>query len=152
MVDDHTAAWQAIHAPGFDPTETVVLEREQVEDWGLGIGDNALRIAEGDHVSFVRYGVNEVELAARTPVSGYLVLSDVYYPGWRATVDGVPAEVLRANYVFRAVLLPPSEHTVRMEFVPWTWRVGLAVSIVTWVGLGIWAGVVFKKRLRHVRS
>ncbi len=152
VVDDHTAAWQAIHAPGFDPTETVVLEREQVGDWGLEIGDNALRIAEGGHVSFVRYGVNEVELAARTPVSGYLVLSDVYYPGWRATVDGVPTEVLRANYVFRAVLLPPGEHVVRMEFRPWTWRVGLAVSIVTWVVLGIWAGVVFKKRLRRVRS
>ncbi|MBE9471319.1 MAG: YfhO family protein [Chloroflexi bacterium] len=152
VVDDHTAAWQAIHAPGFDPTETVVLEREQVGDWGLEIGDNALRIAEGGYVSFVRYGVNEVELAARTPVSGYLVLSDVYYPGWRATVDGVLAEVVRANYVFRAVPLPPGEHTVRMEFVPWTWRAGLAVSIVTWVGLGIWAGVVFKKRLRRVRS
>ncbi len=152
VVPDHAAAWQAIHAPEFDPMETVVLEREQVGDWRLEIGDCALRIAEGSHVSFVRYGLNEVELAVRTPVSGYLVLSDVYYPGWRATVDGVPAEVLRANYVFRAVLLPPGEHTVMMEFVPWTWRVGLAVSIVTWVGLGVWAGVVFRRRVQGLRS
>ncbi|MDY6874858.1 MAG: YfhO family protein [Chloroflexota bacterium] len=159
VVPDHAAAWEAIHAPGFDPTQTVVLEREQVGDWGLEIrdwrleiGDNALRIAEGGHISFVRYGVNEVELAVRTPVSGYLVLSDVYYPGWRATVDGVRVGVLRADYVFRAVLLPPGEHTVRMEFEPWTWRVGLAVSIVTWVGLGVWAGVVFRRRVRRVRS
>jgi len=94
----------------------------------------------------VRYGLNEVELAVRTPVSGYLVLSDVYYPGWRATVDGAPAEVLRADYVFRAVMLPPGEHTVRMEFASWTWRVGLAVSIVTWVGLGVWAGVALWRK------
>jgi len=137
VVDDHAAAWEAIHAPGFDPAQMVVLEREQVEsgDWGLEVGDWS-----GDsHISFVQYGLNEIELAVRTPVSGTLVLSDVYYPGWRAEVDGVPVEVLRADYAFRAVSLPPGEHRVKMEFAPWTWRVGLAVSIVTWAGLGIWA-------------
>ena len=136
---DHAAAWQAIHAPGFDPTETVALEQGEPL-----IADPA----DGErHISFVRYELNEVELAVRTPVSGYLVLSDAYYPGWRATVDGAPAEVLRADYTFRAVLLPPGEHTVQMAFVPWTWRVGLAVSLVTWLGLGIWAGKGIKKRL-----
>ena len=138
VVDDHTAAWQAIHAPEFDPAQTVVLEQGQplVADPGAGVR----------HIAFVRYGLNEVELAVRTPVSGYLVLSDVYYPGWRATVDGVPAEIQRADYVFRAVLLPPGEHTVRMEFISWPWRVGLATSFVTWAGLVAWAGVVFKRR------
>ena len=135
VVPDHTAAWEAIHAPEFDPTQTVILEQGQIGDWRAGVGEG------GGHISFVRYGLNEVELAVRTPVSGYLLLSDVYYPGWRAEVDGVPTEVLRADYVFRAVLLPPGEHTVRMEFAPWTWRVGLAVSVVTWAGLGIW-GIV----------
>jgi len=163
VVDDHAAAWEAIHAPEFDPRQTVVLERGQVGDWGLEVGGWRLEIGDcglevggwrleigdcGSHVSFVRYGLNEVELAVRAPVSGgWLVLSDVYYPGWRAEVDGAPAEVLRADYVFRAVLLPPGEHTVRMEFAPWTWRVGLAVSLVTWVGLGVWAGGVVKKHL-----
>ena len=137
VVDDHAAAWEAIHAPGFDPAQMVVLERGQVGngEWGLEVEDWS-----GDsHISFVQYGLNEVELAVRTPVSGTLVLSDVYYPGWRATVDGVPAEVLRADYVFRAVSLPPGEHRVKMAFAPWTWRVGLAASVVTWAGLGIWA-------------
>jgi len=151
VVPDHAAAWQAIHAPGFDPTQTVVLERGQVENGEWRMANDEWRVAGGGHVSFVRYGLNEVELAVRTPVSETLVLSDVYYPGWRATVDGVPVEVLRADYVFRAVPLPPGEHTVRMEFTPWTWRVGLAVSIVTWVGLGAWGGVGFKKRLQCLR-
>jgi len=119
-------------------------------EWRMANGGE--RVGDGGHISFVRYGLNEVELAVRTPVSGTLVLSDVYYPGWRAEVDGVPAEVLRADYVFRAVLLPPGEHTVRMEFSPWTWRVGLTVSIVTWVGLGVWAGVaLWRKRLPGCR-
>ena len=144
VVGDHTAAWQAIHAPGFDPAQTVILEQGENKDWRLEIEDCS------SHISFVRYGLNEVELAVRTPVSGYLVLSDVYYPGWRATVDGVPAEILRADYVFRSVLLPPGEHTVRMEFISWPWRVGLTASFVTWMGLVVWAGVVFKRRRQHL--
>ncbi len=131
VATDHGAAWQAIHAPGFDPTEVVVLE--QGEPLFTDPGDRER------HISFARYGLNEVELAVRTPVSGYLVLSDVYYPGWRATVDGAPVEILRADYILRAVPLSPGEHTIQMTFAPWTWRVGLAVSFVTWLGLGIWA-------------
>jgi len=160
VVPDHAAAWEAIHAPEFDPTQTVVLDGEwrmANGEWRMANGEWRManggeRVGDGGHISFVRYGLNEVELAVRTPVSGTLVLSDVYYPGWRAEVDGVPAEVLRADYVFRAVLLPPGEHTVRMEFSPWTWRVGLTVSIVTWVGLGVWAGVaLWRKRLPGCR-
>jgi hypothetical protein len=145
VVPDHGAAWQAIHADDFDPTRTVVLEEEQVAR--STYGDDTLALAghepraDGGSVSFVRYGLNQVELAVSTPVSAALVLSDVYYPGWRAEVDGVPAEVLRADYVFRAVLLPPGEHAVRMVFAPWTWRVGLAVSLVTWGALGVWVAV-----------
>ena len=131
VVADHAAAWQAIHAPEFDPAQEVVLEQGEPLATDPGAG--------GHHVSFTRYGLNEVELAASTPVSAFLVLSEVYYPGWRATVDGASVELLRADYVFRAVPLPPGEHVVRMEFTPWTWRVGLAVSIVTWVGLAVWA-------------
>jgi hypothetical protein len=141
VVPDHAAAWEAIHAPGFDPTQSVVLE--QGEPLARDPGD------EGYEISFLRYGLNEVELAVRAPArtGGVLVLSDVYYPGWRAEVDGVPAEVLRADYVFRAVIVPPGEHRVRMIFAPWTWHVGLAVSTVTWVGLGLWAGVGCRRRM-----
>jgi len=140
VVADHAAAWQAIHAPEFDPAQVVVLE--QGEPLATDPG------AAGYHLSFTRYGLNEVELAASTPVSAFLVLSDVYYPGWRATVDGVPAELLRADYVFRAVPLPPGEHVVRMEFTPWTWRVGLAASIVTWTGVIAWTVAMVRKRSR----
>jgi hypothetical protein len=145
VVPDHAAAWEAIHAPDFDPTQTVVLEQAQIANYELRITNYELRITNGD-LQFARYGPNEVELTAQTPVSGYLVLSDVYYPGWRATVDGVPARVLRADYVFRAVLLPPGEHTVNLKFAPEAWHLGLAVSVVVWVGLSVWAGIGVKKR------
>jgi len=137
VVGDHTAAWQATHAPAFDPAQVVILEQGKP----LAADPGA-----GGQVSFVRYGLNEVELAVTTPVSAFLVLSDVYYPGWRATVDGAPAELLRADYAFRAVPLPPGAHVARIEFVSPPWRAGLAVSIVTWLGVAAWAIVTVRKR------
>ena len=149
VVPDHGAAWEAIHAPDFDPARTVVLEEGQIANGKLQIADGELQ-GESGGVSFVQYGLNAVELAVRAPVGGCLVLSDVYYPGWRAAVDGAPAEVLRADYAFRAVLVPPGEHTVTMTFAPATWRVGLVVSVVTWVGLAAW--VVYTIRCKGCTS
>jgi uncharacterized membrane protein YfhO len=90
--------------------------------------------------------LNEAELMVEASRAGWLVLSDVYYPGWRATVNGQPTDVLRANYTFRAVWLPVGEHTVRMSFSPLAWRVGLALSLVTWSTLSAWAVVTLIKR------
>ncbi len=145
IVPDHTAAWEAIHAPDFDPTQKVVLEEKQVANSRL---IQSPRLNQSS-ISFVQYRLNEVELKVSTPVSGYLVLSDVYYPGWRATVDGgatKTCEVLRADYAFRAIMLPPGEHTVKMQFKPWTWRVGLCVSLITWTGIAAW--VILRKLFR----
>ncbi|MEA3340617.1 MAG: YfhO family protein, partial [Chloroflexota bacterium] len=130
VVADHAAAWQAIHTPEFDPAQVVILEQGESLSAGPGSGEPC--------VSFTRYELNEVELAVITPASAFLVLSDVHYPGWRATVDGALVELLRADYAFRAVRIPPGEHAVRMVFDPWSWRVGLAVSVVTWLGLSVW--------------
>ena len=47
-----------------------------------------------------------------------LVLSDLYYPGWLASVDGVPASILRANHVTRGVLLEPGHHIIDFRFQP----------------------------------
>lgn len=138
VVSDHAAAWQAIHAPEFDPAQVVILEQGEPLAADPGDGEH--------HVSFTRYGLNEIELSVTTPVSAFLVLSDVYYPGWRATVDGAPVELLRADYAFRAVPLPPGVRVARIEFVSWPWRAGLAVSVVTWLGVAAWAVVMVRKR------
>jgi hypothetical protein len=135
VVPDHTEAWKAIHDAGFDPTRTVVLEQEDVRGTAETSRNNPPSGDQAAHLAFVRYGLNVVEMRVEAPTSGWLLLSDVYYPGWRATIDGVPTPVLRANYVFRAVKVPAGEHTVEMTFAPWTWRVGLGLSLTTWLAL-----------------
>lgn len=144
VVNSHTEAWNALFAD-FDPTKTVILEESQTRSLSE-IGDRRSEIVDGT-IEFMRYGSNEIVLAVEMPADGWLVLSEVYYPGWQATVDGEKTEVLRADYAFRAVMLPPGKHVVRMTFTPRTWKVGLAVSGITWAGLVAWTTGELKRYL-----
>jgi uncharacterized membrane protein YfhO len=65
-----------------------------------------------------------------------LVLTDAYFPGWMARVDGAPAEIFRADYLFRGVLLPAGEHMVTFSYAPGSVALGaiatlLAACVVT---------------------
>ncbi|MBN1886999.1 MAG: hypothetical protein JW850_03380 [Thermoflexales bacterium] len=122
-------AWQAIHAPDFDPSITVVVENGVELDSSLPPGDA--------HLAIERYSANEMHLSANVPVPAYLVLSEVYYPGWRAWVDERPVAVLPADFVLRAVYLEPGVHRLRLAFQPSSWTLGLLVSIITWLALAV---------------
>ncbi|MFN8460125.1 MAG: YfhO family protein, partial [Anaerolineae bacterium] len=91
-------------------------------------------------LSILYYSLHTVTLAVETDLPGYLVLPDAYYPGWQASVDGQPQPLWRANYAFRAVFVPAGAHTVQFVFDPLIWRIGLAVSGLTVLGLCGWAG------------
>jgi hypothetical protein len=78
---------------------------------------------------------NRLEVTVRAPQPAWLFLSEKFYPGWTATVDGEPAPIHRANVAFRAVAVPAGEHTVAMEYEPASVRVGLAVSLAALAGV-----------------
>ena len=63
---------------------------------------------------------NELTYEISSPKGGLAVLSEVYYPGWTATIDGKPAEVGRVNYILRALKIPAGKHDVVMTFRPTT--------------------------------
>jgi uncharacterized membrane protein YfhO len=66
-----------------------------------------------------------------TERKGYLVLSEVYYPGWQASVNGKKVDVLCGNYIFRAIPIEPGDHEVDLSFVSWPFRIGTIISLVT---------------------
>jgi uncharacterized membrane protein YfhO len=67
-------------------------------------------------VSWTERGVNESTLRITTDRPALLVITDNYFPAWRAQVDGVPAPILRANYTFRAIPVGAGEHTLRLYY------------------------------------
>jgi hypothetical protein len=75
----------------------------------------------------------EVRTSSASP--SFLVTSDVYYPGWQASVDGVPAQLFRTNYILRGVPIPAGEHVVRFEFKPKTFMRGAAITIFSLLAL-----------------
>jgi uncharacterized membrane protein YfhO len=79
-----------------------------------------------------------VECASR----GMLVLSEVYYPGWRAYVDGAAASIYRADYALRAVEVDEGAHRVEMVYDPVSFKLGAAISAGSWiiiVCLALWS-------------
>ena len=133
VLESDEAALAALAQTDFDPAQTTVLTQSDLEEQGL---TNALAgSADGGDVVVTRYLPEDVELRVRTEQPGLLVLADTWYPGWIATVDGVPAPILRANYLFRGVPVPAGEHVVTMRFQPASLRTGLLVTAVAVVGL-----------------
>jgi uncharacterized membrane protein YfhO len=87
----------------------------------------------------VSYQNDRIRLVVSVPSGGYLVLSEVFAPGWSATVDGQPAELLRANAIFRALWVAPGEHQVELRYWPTLLTLGAASSGVAWLGVnGLW--------------
>jgi len=75
------------------------------------------------------YSPEEVRIRAKTPVSCYLVLSDAFFPGWKAQVDGADRTVFRANWLVRAVRVPAGDHEVVFSYEPASFRAGLLISL-----------------------
>jgi hypothetical protein len=100
--------------------------------------------AEGDLGSAIvqRYEDELVSVGTRADGRRLLVLSDVYYPGWVATVDGAPVPIHRADYAFRAVSVPAGEHLVEFRYRPASVRYGAWASAA---GV-LLVGGLFRKR------
>jgi hypothetical protein len=114
-----------------DAATTVVLE-------GTDCGREE-RLGAPGSVEIVAESANSVTLGAQSEGGGWVVLSDLVYPGWRVKVDGGSGEILPANGLFRAVAVPAGAHEIRMDYrpfwLPWTAGIFLA-GVVALVVLG----------------
>jgi len=125
VVASQTEAMDKMREPGFDPATTVVLERPEPSvletsphsdlSGGATSSESQQALTSARLIEDKR---NTVQVAAESESGGILFLSDTYYPGWRADVDGIPARIFKADVAFRAVSVPPGNHIVRFAFRP----------------------------------
>jgi len=140
-VSDRAGALAALHEPELDPARTIVLEQEPLPVSHPPAGQSPM-------LGFTSYETNRLSLQVSTPTPAYLLLSEVYYPGWRATLDGQEVAIWRADYLFRAIYVPAGTHEVRLWFSPSSFWIGLAVSLVSWTCLAVVGGVICCRRRR----
>ena len=69
-------------------------------------------------VTMTSYEPNQLTYDVKSVKGGVVVFSEIYYPGWTATVDGEPVEIGRVNYVLRAITVAPGQHKVELSFFP----------------------------------
>jgi hypothetical protein len=93
-----------------------------------------------------RYEANEVELHVETREPSLVILTDCYYPGWVAYVDGVRRPTWRANYLFRAVETPSGAHTVLFKYRPVSVKWGASISIAA-IGI-VLVGLLVERRYK----
>ena len=64
-------------------------------------------------------------------------MSEIIYPGWKATVDGEKATILPGNFLFRVIPLNEGEHEVHLFFISWPFRIGACITLLSLIG-SIW--------------
>ena len=100
---------------------------------------------------FTRFKMHNLELTTTTTGNNLLFMSETYYPvGWKAFVDGNEIPIYRANYLFRAVVIPPGTHKLEMKFEPKGFFIGknlsLAANVLILGGLGFFGFQEWRKR------
>jgi Bacterial membrane protein YfhO len=129
----------------LDLTRVAVLDRTLDRDREPETSSGDVGTAEVE-----RYSDYVVSVRTRTSGRRLLVLSDVYYPGWVATIDGTPAQIHRADYALRAVTVPAGDHTIEFHYRPASVRYGAWISALS---LGVVASlIVSSTRARSVRD
>ncbi|MBZ0268236.1 YfhO family protein [bacterium] len=121
----------------WNPRDVALLEEPRPEEpaEGAPTPDGATGVEASVEASVELVAPTEMRVVTRSRSPGLLVLGDVAYPGWRATVDGEETPVLRCDYVLRAVPIPAGEHVVRLRFRPVSLGVGRAISAMASLAL-----------------
>ena len=117
-------AWFVQHLQFVKDADAEMAALQQLDTKHAAVADERFRSAlEGSalgegRAQLTQYAPNRIAYTVESEKGGLLVFSEVYYPGWQATVDGQPAELGRVNYVLRAMKVPAGKHEVVLEFRP----------------------------------
>jgi hypothetical protein len=116
----HEDAWSAIHASDFDPATTAVVE---------GVSASTLASTSSGQVTEIASAPNRLTLKVNADGPAFLVVSQLWYPGWQVTVDGqARGAPVRTNYLFQGVPVEGGSHTVELQFTSPLWRIGWVLA------------------------
>jgi hypothetical protein len=114
----------------LDQLKSTDFRRVVLLEGPISNGDSNLREHAEDCKSaeISLYSPDRIEISTDRAAAGYLVLCDVWYPGWKCTIDNTPTDIFRANYLFRAIALSAGKHRVVFTFEPASYSRGKLLS------------------------
>jgi hypothetical protein len=142
------AVHEVVQAPNREAGNRMI--EEQLADlhhvsFTLGPPPALERCGYPDDVALTTHTPNEVRIRANLGCRGMVVLSDVYFPGWHADIDGNPAPIYEVNLAMRGVVLPPGAHTLTMRYRPVS---AIAGGLLSFAGLaGTLAAALYRQRV-----
>lgn len=107
----------------YDPLRTALVEEDftfKAEKWDEN-GSSRIKSISG----------TKMEISYNSGSESFLVLSDTYYPGWRAYIDDTQTHIFQTNYTLRGIVVPPGEHVVRFEYRPKSFYLGAGISLTS---------------------
>jgi len=117
----------------FDWKKTVILS---------GKGSNMHFPITNSKVRIYDYKPTDIKIQVTSSQPGFLVLSDTYYPGWNAYINGSKVEIFRANYAFRAIEIDSGNHNIEFKYEPVSVYLGAIVSLISML---IFLGILLSK-------
>jgi len=133
IIKDEKKILEKLKSKKFEPEKEVILEEDFV------IAQSVEGSGHGAIARILKYGPGEVIIEAEMLAPRFLVLSDMWYPGWKARVDGKLDKIYRADYILRAVYLKPGKHIVKFTYDPFSFKIGVIITLGTiGVLLGLW--------------
>ncbi len=129
------AILKCLYDPSFDYKKSVVLEEQPALVVDTSAADTAWSAA------ITSYSLNKIDMDVTTAANGLLVLSEIHYPSWKATIDGTPAPLYRADYALRAIPVEKGHHTVSCYFSEEVFKKGVILSLLSLaitLGMGGW--------------
>jgi hypothetical protein len=114
--------------PDFDPSKQVIVEGATANETA-DVPSN-VRADDFAAATVTKQQPDDVAIHVSMQQPGFLVLTDTFYPGWKATVDGQDAEIHPADYLFRGVYVGTGEHSVEYVYDPPSFKIGLSITVI----------------------
>ena len=97
-------------------------------------------------IEFLKYSPGYIKLTCTTSQPGLFFISDTYFPGWHAIVDGKASKVMRVDYAFQGLWLTQGTHTIELNYDPASFKYGVLLSIIGIISLVGFYLIAFRKR------
>ncbi len=127
VVPDVGPQFERLKNSSFDPTQTVILSQPLLER----VYEHTTPPSPENGVVIEESSVNGYRFRVQSREKALLVVSQIYYPGWHATVDGERVPVVPADYALTGIPVPAGSHEVHFVFDPGSFKIGLAITILS---------------------